>query len=266
MTGASSIQRSALAAHMICMTTVTWDETQHPRTHAGQFSDKTHTAPETGLHLRALPSLIDAIDESYPVPQANSLESVSATVSAVAADVNTPSSVAEALDMDDRQGSYYLNAAAYLGLVEADREFDTGASIWRLTALGEQMTHLSDHERAALIAELAESTPAVAGFRENGAEGAADAIAENSDLGPDTIARRAATASSWAATIDALDYAASEARITEAARGRFEHAAAAAKAEREVILASRQPKAPEVCGDCFTEIPASGVCGSFACA
>ena len=66
--------------------------------------------------------------------------------------------------------------------------------------------------------------------------------------------------------MDALDYAASEARITEAARGRFEVAAAAAKAEREVILAARAPKAAVMCLDCFTAIPASGVCGSIICA
>ena len=251
---------------MFCMTTVTWDEKQHPRESAGTFTEKSNSAPETGLHLRALPSLIDAIDESFPVPQANSLESVSATVSAVAADINTPASVSQALDLHERQGSYYLNAAGYLGLVEVDSDYETGAGIWRLTGLGEQMTHMADHERAALIAELAESTPAVAGFRENGLEGAADAIAENSDLGEETIARRVATASSWAATIDALDYATSEARITEAARGRFELAAAAAKAERAQLIAERQPKEPSLCMNCFVQLPASGVCGSFDCA
>ena len=247
------------------MTTVTWDETKHPREQAGTFAEKTNTAPEAALHLRALPSLTDAINESYPIPQANSLVSVSATVSAVAADVNTPSSVAEAISMDPRQASYYLNAAGYLGLVEVDTEYDTGAGIWRLTGLGEQMTHMPANERAALIAELAESTPAVAGFRENGLDGATDAIAESSDLGDETIARRAATASSWAQTIDALDYAASEARVTEAARGRFELASAAAKAEREVLIAARTPKAPEICGSCFMEMPTSGACGSFVC-
>lgn len=250
---------------MVSMTTVTWDETQHPRQQGGTFAEKAHTTPEAGLHLRALPSLIDAINESYPVPQADSLESVSATVSAVAADVNTRSAVAQALGMDDRQGSYYLNAAAYLGLVEADHGYETGTGIWRLTGLGEQMTHLPDNERAALIAELAESTPAVSGFRANGVEGAADAIAESSELSPDTIARRASSASRWAAAVDALDYAQSEARITEAARGRFEIAAAAARAERETILAARV-KTPAVCGECFTELPTSGVCGSFICA
>lgn len=251
---------------MTVMTTVTWDETKHPREQAGTFAEKAHTAPETGLHLRALPSLTDAIDESFPIPQANSLESVSATVSAVAADVNTPSAVAQALDMDDRQGSYYLNAAGYLGLVEVDADYETGAGVWRLTGLGEQMTHMPANERAALIAELAESTPAVAGYRENGTAGAGDAIAENSELGDETIARRAATASSWAATIDALDYAANEARITEAARGRFELAAAAAKTERDVILAARAPKAAQICDSCFMEMPTSGACGSFVCA
>lgn len=248
------------------MTAVTWDETKHPREQAGTFAEKANTAPETGLHLRALPALTDAIDESFPVPQANSLETVSATVSAVACDVNTPASVSSAIDMDIRQAGYYLNAAGYLGLVEVDADYETGAGVWRLTGLGQQMTHMPANERAALIAELAESTPAVAGFRENGMDGAADAIAENSDLGDETIARRAATASSWAQAVDALDYAASEARVTEAARGRFEIAAAAAKAEREVILAARAPKAAVICPDCTMVMPSSGACGSFICA
>lgn len=251
---------------MVSMTTAIWDESKHPREQGGTFAEKANTAPETGLHLRALPVLTDAINESFPVPQANSLVSVSATVSAVGADVNTPSSVAEAIDMDIRQASYYLNAAGYLGLVEVDSDYETGAGVWRLTGLGQQMTYMPANERAALIAELAESTPAVAGYRENGLQGAADAIAENSELGDETISRRAATASSWAQAVDALDYAANEARITEAARGRFEVAAAAAKAEREVIIAARAPKQAEVCPSCFMEMPASGACGSFICA
>lgn len=260
-------QKIPSAAHIVSMTaTAIWDETNHPREKAGTFATKANTAPESGLHLRALPTLADAIDESFPIPQANSLISVSATVTAVAADVNTPASVAEAIDMDVRQASYYLAAAGYLGLVEVDADYETGAGVWRLTGLGEQMQHMPANERAALVAELAESTPAVAGYRENGLDGAADAIAESSELGDETIARRAATASSWAHAVDALDYAASEARITEAARGRFEVAAAAAKAEREVLLAARAPKQVEVCPSCFMEMPSSGSCGSFICA
>lgn len=247
------------------MTTVTWDETKHPREQGGRFDAKAQSAPEPALHLRALPSLTDAINETYPVPQANSLESVSAAVSAVAADVNTPSSVAQALDMDDRQGAYYLNAAGYLGLVESDRDYETGAALWRLTALGEEMTRLDDEQRAALIVELAESTPAVAGFRENGLSGAEDAIAERAELGEETIGRRAATASSWAAAIDAHDFAHSEAQITELARDRFATAAASAKTERAALAAARVEKAPEYCPNCFTQLPASGVCGSFIC-
>jgi hypothetical protein len=247
-------------------TAAIWDDTKHPREAAGRFAEKENTRPEAALHLRALPSLTEAINESYPVPQANNLESVSAAVAAVAADVNTPSSVSMALDLHERQASYYLNAAGYLGLVEADSDYESGAAIWRLTALGEEMQRLSDEDRAALVVELAESTPAVAGFRENGVEGAVDAIAERSELSEDTIARRAATASSWAAAIDAHDFARSTTQTTDAARGRFAEAAAAAKIERAEILAARAPKAPSYCGDCFTELPVTGVCGSFVCA
>ena len=251
---------------MIFMTTATWDSAQHPREKAGRFTDKEHTAPEQGLHLRAVPSLEEAINESYPVPQANSLETVSAAVSAVAADVNTGASVGQALELDKRQARYYLNAAGYLGLVEVDREGENGEGIWRLTALGEEMTHLDDEQRAALIVELAESTPAVAAFREGGLDGAANAIAERAEHSDDTIARRTATASSWAHAIDAHDFASGEARITELARGRFEVAAAAARTERAEILAARTPKAPAMCPECFQELPVTGVCGSFACA
>jgi hypothetical protein len=250
---------------MTSMATPHWDEAKHPRESAGTFATKTNSAPETGLHLRALPSYTEAIDESYPVPQANRLEQVSAAVAAVANDVNTPGSVAQALDMDHRQGAYYLNAAGYLGLVESDPSYD-GGSAWRLTALGEEMQRLDDDERAQLVVELAEATPAVAGFRENGLEGASDAISERAELGEDTTARRAATASSWAAAIDAHDFARGEAQINEDARGRFAIAAAAAKAEREALVAARTPKPVEYCGECFTALPVTGVCGSFACA
>ncbi|WP_018185982.1 hypothetical protein [Microbacterium sp. 77mftsu3.1] len=244
------------------MTTIIFDEAQHPREAAGRFTDKAHTAPEAAL-LAPTGTLTEAINDAYPIPQANSLEKVSATVSAVAADVTTPRSVALALGVDDRQGAYYLGAAGYLGLVEHDTDFE-GAAAWRLTALGEHMTRLEDHERAALLAELAESTPAVAGYRENGEEGAADAISEVAELGDETIGRRAATAASWAKTIDAQSYVADESRVTAEARENFALAAAAARDERAVI-AARAPKVAEVCQNCFTEIPASGTCGSFTC-
>jgi len=243
-----------------------FNEALHPREKTGRFTDKAQSFPDAAVQLRAVPALVEAINESYPVPQANSLEAVSAAVSAVAADVNTPAAVAQALDMDSRQGSYYLNAAAYLGLVEVERDGENGAGIWHLTALGAEMTRLDDHERATLIAELAESTPAVAAYREGGLEAAADAISELGEYGDDTIARRAATASSWANAIASGDFAAGEARITSIARDRFAVAAAAARAEREEILAARTPKTPETCPDCFMELPASGVCGSFMCA
>jgi len=253
------------AAHMIGMTDVEFEK-QHPRQDGGQFARKDDHLPDGEVTLRAVPSLYEAINESYPVPQANSLETVSAAVSAVAADVNTVSAVAQALDLDARQGSYYLNAAAYLGLVEVERDGENGAGIWHLTALGQEMTYLADAERAQLVAELAESTPAVAAYREGGMEGAENAIAELGEYGDDTVARRAACASSWANTIASGEFAAGEARITSIARDRFEVAAAAARVEREQIIAARTPKAPDVCPECFTEIPASGVCGSFACA
>lgn len=245
--------------------TTRFNEAQHPRQATGQFTDKAHSAPEPVVHLRAVPSLEEAINESYPVPQANSLERVSATVSAVAADVNTSSAVAQALDVDDRQGSYYLNAAGYLGLVEVERDGEHGASIWHLTALGEEMTRLDDDARAQLVAGLAESTPAVAAYRDGGVEAAEDTISELGEYGDDTVARRAATASSWANAIDS-DFTAGVAQITDAARGRFEVAAAAARVEREQILASRVAKEPELCDVCWTQLPATGVCGSMICA
>lgn len=224
----------------------------------GRFGEQLHSTPEAAI--RSVPSLVDAIDESYPVPQANNIESVGAAVSAVASDVNTPSSVAQALDMDDRQGAYYLNAAGYLGLVEQDADFGGGAAFWRLTALGDEYSQMDAGSRASLLMELAESTPAVAGFRDGGIEGASDAIAERSELGDDTIKRRASTAASWAASIDAHDFTTGAARIDEEARGRFATAALTAKSDRDAFLASRAPKEPEVCTECWLQIPASGVC------
>lgn len=241
----------------------TWDASLHPRIGTGQFTGKDHTSPEGGLTF-ADPALFDAIDETYPVPQADNLEAVSATVLAVAADVNTASSVAQALEVDERQGGYYLNAAGYLGLVEADHAPGAGATLWRLTSLGEHLTRLDDDERAARVAALAECTPAVAAYRDRGPGGAADAIAERAELSEDTIGRRAATAERWAKAIDAADYLTSEARTAGAARDRFAQAAAAAKQER--LHAPSTPKAAVYCPDCFTAIPATGVCGSFLCA
>ncbi len=246
-----------------------WDESKHPRAIGGTFREVPKGAPYRGsLHTsqsRFPGEMTDSINEAYPVPQANNLEQVSVVVEAVGADVNTASSMALALGLDERQGNYYLSAAGYLGLVESESDSETGLATWSLTALGQEAIASDDDERAMLIAELAASTPAVAAFREGGMDAATNAIAEAASLSDETIARRAACASSWAQTIDAADYLGREANVISIARDRFPEAIAAARAERTEALTARKVAEPKFCDNCFTQLPVTGICTSLAC-
>ncbi|GAK53447.1 hypothetical protein U14_04712 [Candidatus Moduliflexus flocculans] len=76
-------------------------------------------APRLHVHLANWLRRIPAEDEpKFPVPQADDLDTVVETTHAVADGKTSKTEIAESFEFDERQGDYYANAAAYLGLLE----------------------------------------------------------------------------------------------------------------------------------------------------
>jgi hypothetical protein len=110
-----------------------------------------------------------------PVPQANSLPKIAAVVDAVSAGANEPAIVADALDVVSRQGSYYLNAAAYFGYVENTSDG------WQLTDDGELFYLSTAPERAADMRQRIAEFPEI----------------DTAQLSSSTAQRREASMKSW---------------------------------------------------------------------
>ena len=191
------------------------------------------------------------INETYPTPQADRLDKVAAVVDAVVAGANTIAAIAEALCVVDRQGAYYANAAAYLGLIEVQ---STIPASYELTADGSMFCDANAHARAVALLELVGAIPAVQEFLDGDLS---DTIAYYQSLGLDTqtATRRAATAGLWCkhVTSGALDTVALD-REAHAARANAPAIAAA-------LHRARQGEHPSPsCPSCHTELPRTGVC------
>jgi len=95
--------------------------------------------------LRRIPS---EREPDVPFPQADDLDTVVETAYAVADGKTTKTDIAESFEFDERQGDYYANAAAYLGLLERRRhEFDLSAAGARFVGMA------SRNERAIYLLE-----------------------------------------------------------------------------------------------------------------
>lgn len=81
-----------------------------------------------------------------PFPQADDLDTVVEIVHAVADGKTTKTELAESFEFDERQGDYYANAAAYLGLIERQcHEFAlsaAGTRFVRMASRNERTAHL----------------------------------------------------------------------------------------------------------------------------
>ena len=92
-------------------------------------------SPRTAIHLpQLLQNTPVETEPSVPYPQADDLDKVVDCIQLLASGIQTKAHIAEYFDFDERQGDYYLNAAAYLGYIErTGREFT-------LTSLGQHFT------------------------------------------------------------------------------------------------------------------------------
>ncbi len=93
---------------------------------------------------------VEAEPAAVPYPQADDLDKVVDIIQRIHSGIQTKSEIAEYFEFDERQGDYYLNAAAYLGFVKRNEQhFD-------LTASGRQCIRSDSRARKTgiIIAQL----------------------------------------------------------------------------------------------------------------
>ncbi|WP_156251019.1 hypothetical protein [Pseudactinotalea terrae] len=241
--------------------TTSFDTAAHPRvptgiSAGGQFATKPRT--ESGVQLTHAAIQV-RIDASFPVPQANNLDAIASVPEIVAAGANTPSGVAAALGMADREGAYYGDAAGYLGLVEVE----PGAPVksYQLTDAGRALAEADPVSRAALMTAVIDEVPQVRALRSGDQQGVLDRLGADDGLGSTTAVRRLDTFRSWdrmtASPFELTDAVAAAADVAHANLG-----AAIQVSVSEVEQARRKNLERPVtyCGSCFLQLPASGSC------
>jgi hypothetical protein len=132
------------------------------------------------------------------VPQANDLNKVIELVFKVHEGINHYKNVAEYFDFNERQSSYYREAAETLGLVVSEK------GIYQLTEVGKQLVSLPVEKRNLFMVELLSDFNLVKNglniLKEKGQLVQADIerlISEGSNLTGSTISRRAGSLVSW---------------------------------------------------------------------
>ncbi len=132
------------------------------------------------------------------IPQANDLDKVIELVFKVSEGVNRYQAVAQHFGFDERQSSYYREAAEALGLVTSE------AGIYQLTETGKKFVSLDAEKRNIFFVELLSDFHLVQNATETMKKKGVltrtdieEIIAKNSDLTGTTIGRRASSLVSW---------------------------------------------------------------------
>lgn len=142
------------------------------------------------------------------VPQANNISKISSIVESINSGANTSSSIAESLEMQDRQGHYYANAAVYLGLAtKHESSYEGGGHEYQLTENGITVLSSDPAERAGLVRNMVNSTPLMRVYHESdrNEESVKEAIREMG-LDEGTIDRRTKAVISWDNTVNAKSF------------------------------------------------------------
>jgi hypothetical protein len=200
------------------------------------------------------------LNTSYPAPQADRLDKVAVVVDAAAAGCTTAEAIAASLDLVPRQGSYYANAAGYLGLLEL--KGDSEISEWEITAAGQAFLALTPEERIIALHEIVSQAAPVQAYLEGGEE-AVEVLLGASGLSGQTIDRRLHTVISWTEAVTSPETAVPAIRTEQDGARIRAVAAALAQAERirevrEMAKAKERPVS--FCGTCFLQMPAAGDC------
>lgn len=233
----------------------------------GQFATQTHAEADVSLAPSQPAAPAPAgfeVNEGFAYPQANDLDKVALVVDAVEAGADTNEAIGQALEVSDREGAYYANAAGYLGLVDVDASASVRS--YRLTGLGQRMREADAGHRSELMGQIVDQVPDVALVRQDGPE-ALQGYLQMDGLGQTTATRRAAGMSAWATAVsDRTGLAGALADQHQRTSTRLGPAAERARAQRDEAAQtqSAQTQAGQrpagFCPSCFVQLPATGVC------
>lgn len=208
----------------------------------------------------------DASYDSWPLPQADNLDKVSTVVDAISGGATTPESIGESIDAVDRQGSYYANAAGYLGLVEKSKD-DVGMTQFSLTMAGQTFQNLPTEDRAMMLKQLVEQTPLMQSFRSSGnsREELEKTIGQSGGHEASVSKRRAASIMAWndsLANVESLSASMDTGRqqtISRSIEASQKQAVERAN-KQQALFASVVKQHGAICSQCFMAKSLNGTC------
>ena len=184
-----------------------------------------------------------------PAPQANNLAALASVVDAVADGCVCDSSIADAIGYGGRQGAYYPNGAAELGLIE--EVANVSPREWQLTNEGATFVGLDAHQRAQTLVDLLCDNEWLNAYVTAPAQ--VEEMLRVACYEGETVSRRAACVKTWAQFVFELDDREQAERIATHMTGTRSRTVGARKAQKRA--------APVVldcfCGLCGTRIPAA---------
>lgn len=194
------------------------------------------------------------INELFPVPQADNLDKLAVVTDAIYANVNTATAVAKALNVVDRQGNYYVSAAAYLGLIKP--KADTSPVEYFLTLEGEIYQKAPISERIEILNTLLNEVPGVKIYLTEGAV-AVETYYEALGLDTETSTRRTQTIVSWATSLNAEFLNVENLKLEVESVIRL-----APQLSQELNALKNKQREPvlSICKTCFMALPATGLC------
>lgn len=215
--------------------------------------------PKAPRQISFDPDAVRVNDADFPHPQANRLDKVSTTVDAINGGATTISAIAQTLDVVDRQGSYYSDAAGYLGLVE-----EVGGGDFKeysLTSLGQEFARAEPAERENLLRQQIAGMPLMQVYVEEGAGAAKDFMQQTSKVGDATVERRLTTLEAWSKTLKGNEFSNMIASDQRDGQTRVISAAEYAEEQRKKRAnRSSGPLQGNPCPSCHQQMPLTNKC------
>jgi hypothetical protein len=197
------------------------------------------------------------------IPQADDLEKVSSVVDAIKQGANTSYALGESLNITGRQGSYYGNAAEYVGLVSKSEGPD-GTHEFALTANGEVFSKADSANRSVLLRELVNETPPMKAYAESGRsrEMLEEYIRDAGAGYEESVAkRRASSLITWDRKLNSDNFVQELATSSELTQRLSVKAAENARILKEERLRKIQTvRTYGICNHCYSTLPATGKC------
>lgn len=202
------------------------------------------------------------LDTTRPFPQANSLAKVASVIDAVSGSADTDEGIASAIGVVGRQGSYYANAAAYLGFIQ---EGGGAPRSWTLTAQGIDFLNSTASERVDILIELVmtgkiSSVASTLLDTNSEVDDAEQEVANSESLADSTAHRRVATINSWINMLTSVQAMEELALEHDGVRERLPEAAKIAAEARKRIRNSGTSPELVICTSCYMAKSVTGIC------